>query len=413
MKKTLLIIVILFLIGMPVFSQNIDLSFYIHEYNRTDATVFDMLDILRAVRDENRTGIGEFYHNAITVFVQKLPNFYSNRERFAVEEASRLILRGLSAERHVDSASYIWTLLQYFNISSHQNDGLLMYEAIVALGLVDAKSYAVHIADLLTYYNERFDADAVTKGRIPRVALGCFSALENLKEPIGVKPVFYASIGWYDNDVKAQASNSLERLMSALDRDIIDVIISVIKDPFNGPIVKNAAWQALLRTGVSGTSKAKVAVAALEVSYTFVAQSYEARTTLRNLRMTAIDTIRLYGVEDEIVYPFLERTYREAFDTPNTDFEVLIEVVKTLQAIKTEQAVDLLTEFLRWNHSRRQSGPWGNVEKEIMVLLIPAIGATGTQSRTTLQLLFSISRNSLYTNDEQQLARNALAVLNR
>jgi len=413
MKRTIIIFVILLSIGMPVFAQ-MDISFYIHEYNRSDATVFDMLDLLRAVRDEERADNENWYYNAITVFIQKLPNFQNSaRERFAIEECSRIMLRGLAAEKN-DKASYqIWQLLEFFNISSYQNDGFLMFEAIVALGQVNARDYLVPLADLLTYYNERRNTDAHSKTRMQRVVPALFAALETLNDPYGVRPLFFATIGWYSNDINAQASSSLTRLMDSLGEVIGDIIIAIIQDPFNGPLPKNAAWQELLRTHVSETIKAKVAVAALEASYTFVSQSYESRILLRTMRMTSIDVIRAMGIQSDNVYAFLERAYREAFDTPNTDFEEIILVVRTLTAAKTDQAIDLLTEFLRWIHSRRQSGPWTHTEREIMYLLIQAIGSTGTQSRTALQLLFTISHSSMYTEAEQNLARDAINNLSR
>ena len=414
MKRTFIFVVIFLLIGMTVSAQGLDISFYIQEYNRSDATVFSMLDLLKAVRDEQRADNENWYYNAITVFIQKLPNFLgSARERYAIEECSKILFRGLAEEKNTTAAYQVWQLLQFYNISSYQNDGFMMFEAIVTLGQINARDYLVPLADLLTYYNERSATDAHSKTRMQRVVPALFAALETLDDIYGVRPIFFASIGWYDNSINAMASESLNRLMNSLGEVINEVIIGIIKDPFNFPRAKNAAWQELLRTQVSDSSKAKVAVAALEASYTFAAQSYEGRTLLRTMRMTAFDTVRTMGVEDDIVYAFLERAYREAFDTPNTDFEEIILVVRTLTAIKTESAVDLLTEFLRWAHARRQSGPWGHTERELIYVLTQAIGSTGTQSRTALQLLFTISRSTMYTEAEQEWANKALAELTK
>ena len=415
MKTTFILIVILLLFGtLPVFAQQgPDMSFYISEYNRSDATIFDMLDILRMVKDEQLTGIGDFYQNAIRVYIQRLPNFSNNRFRLAIEEAARLILQGLAAEKHTAAAPQIWFFIQYFDISQPPNDGFLMYEALVAMGKVGGKDYTQYIIDILEGYNARPTTDIEVKGRVERVMAGIISALEDLCDPSGVKPVFFASIGWYDTEIKKLASVSLIRTMEALGDVISDVISEIILDHFNLPPVKIAAWEELLRAHVSNSAKSKVATSAIEASYTFVATSRESQNTLRFMRMSAIDTIRVVGVEDDRVYPFLERTYREAFDTPNTDFEVIVTVVRALSGVKTEEAVDLLIEFLRGLHSRKRSGPWGVVERDIMAIVIPAIGSTGTQSRSAIQLLTVISTSSVYTNAEQNWARNALAVLRK
>ena len=411
MKRTFILIIILLLSGMTVFAQSPDMSFYTEEYNRSNATVYELLSVLQMVKDENLTGIGDFYQNAIGVFIQRLPNFSGNQDRVAVEEASRLLLRGLASEQHTDSASYVWLLIQYFDIASQQNDGYLMYEALVAMGQIDGKFYASHLAGLLESFNDRPTTDIMVKSKIQRVVPGIINALETLGEPIGVKPIFFSTIGWYDNDVKAIASSALGNLMDALGEIIPDIIIGILQDPFNTSTVKNAAWQEFTRINVSSASRARVAAAALEASYP--PTSRESQAFLRTMRLSAINAIRLTEVSDDSVYAYLERTYREAYETSNTDMESIIYVVRALSAVKTDEAVDLLTEFLRGIHSRRRSGPWGNIEREIMNILVQAIAATGTQSRTTIQLLTLIQGSSIYTGAEQSWARNALSILSR
>jgi|GEM_PF-338085 len=411
MKRTSLLIVFLLLAGMTVSAQNTDMSFYTREFNRSDTTIFELLDILQMVRDENTTGIGEFYHNAIRVYLRRLPNFGSNRERNAVEEAARLILRGLSTEKHTEAASYVWSFIQFFDIASVLNDGLIMYEALYTMGEIDGKMYASNIAAILDGYNERATTDQRVKSKVQRVVPGAVHALEVLAEPVGIRPVFFTSIGWYDPEVKAIASTALHNLMTANDEIIGDVISEVILNHFNLPNIKYTAWQEMLNSDTSNRAKSQVAMAAIEASYTFIASSAESQGLLRFMRLSAIDAIRQFGTENEAIYPYLERTYREAFETPNTDFEVIILVTRTLSALRTDEAVDLLTEFLRGLHSRRRSGPWGVPERDLMNIVIPAIASTGTQSRATIQLLTIISRNSLYTNAEQNWAGNALRIL--
>ncbi|MCL2210049.1 MAG: hypothetical protein FWC19_09835 [Treponema sp.] len=407
MKSKYKIFVVLLLTGMTIFAQAPDMSFYIEEYNRTNSTIFQMLDILQAVRDEKLTGIGSFYHDALKVYITRYPNFQHNHEREAIEEAARIILRGLAAEKYTEAAPQVWTLVQYFDIIHPQNEGLIMYEAYVTMGQIGGKEFAHYIAIHLQEFNNSATPDLHTKAEIQRVVPGAVNALEALREPVGVKPVFYASIGWYDADIKAIASQAFPNIVD----DPGEIIDEVIRDPFNGPSVKLTAWQEMLRTKASAASKAKVAATALEISYTFIAPSRESQSVLRTMRMSAIDTIRLMGVADDSVYAFIERTYREAFDTPNTDFEIITLIVRTLSTVKTDEAVDLLTEFLRGLHSRRQSGPWGIVERDIMQIVIPALAATGTKSRLSIQLLTVISRSSLYTGAEQIWARNALSAL--
>ena len=411
MKRTTIFIIILLLTGMTVFAQAPDMSFYTEEYNRNGATVFDLLDILKVVNDENFTGIGSFYQNAISVFIRALPNVSTSSERVAVEEAARLILRGLAAEKHTASAADIWFLIQYFDIARQENDGYLMYEALVAMGQVDAYDYAYHIAEILSGFNARATTNQELKSQIQRVVPGTVHALEALCVPIGVKPVLIASEGWYDTYIRDIASAALVNIIDALSEVIGDIVHDIIRDPFNNPNIKSKAWFELLHSRAPDDAKAKVAAAALEISYTFVGTTHENMNLFKNMRMSAIDAIRLYGVADDFVYPYLERTYREAFYTSNTDFPVIIQVSETLSAVKTDEAVDLLTQFLRQINIRRQSGPWGASERDIMRVLITAIANTGTQSTQTIQLLRIMQGSSNYTGAEQGWARSALTIL--
>jgi len=414
MKKIYVFIIILLVSGTTVFAQEPDLSIYWEEYNRSNATISEMLGVLKAVRDENQTGIGSFYRDAIRVFVQRLPNYTSNQDRLAIEEISSLLFRGLSAEKQTDAALYVWQLVHYFDISHRPNDGILMYEAIVTLGQIDAKDFASYIAILLERYNERSAVDPIYKSITQVVVPGTINALETLGEPVGVRPIFFASIGWYDNDLKAIASKALVNLMNKLGDTIGEIIIGIINDLFNSPSVKNAAWQEFLQTTtVSDEVKAKVASVALEASYTFITSSRESLAILRIMRVTAIDKIREVGIADETEYAFLERTYREALEGADTDYETIILVIRTLTAVNTEESVNLLTEFLRGLHYRKRSGLWGSRERDLISIIISAISTTGTQARPTIQLLTVIQNSAIYTIAEQNWARNALATLAR
>ena len=410
MKRALIIIVVLLFTGMAVFAQDTDMSFYFEEYNRTGTSVFDLLDILVAVKNDNLTGIGDFYHNAIVVFLQRLPNFATAPETVAIQEVSRLILRGLGAEKHTESAPYVWTLVEYYDVSQQHNDGFLMHEALVTMGQIGAVEYAPHIVTRMDYFSTHETPDIQTRRKLQLGLTGAISALEALHEPIGVKPVFFASIGWYDPDIRAIAAAAFPNIME----DPCDIVIELIQNPFNGPSVKLAAWRAMTGTRAPNSSKAKVAVVTVEMSYTYIANNREGQSILREMRMSAVDYFRtIREINDDAVYAFLERAYREGFYTNNYDTEIMMLVVKTLTAVATDRAVDILTSFLRELHTRRRSGPWGIAERQLMQYIIPSIGTTGTQSPVAIQLLSTIQSSSMYTGAEQNWARNALRALAR
>ena len=415
MKRIFIFNFILLLSGMTIFAQSPNMSFFTEEFSRSGATVSELQDILQVVRDQNLTGIGDFYYNAISVFIRRLPDFSGNQDRVHVEETARLLMRGLAAEKHTAAAPEIWFLLQYFDIASPQNDGYLMYEAFVAMGQVNAKSHAARIAVYLDSYNARSTTNEQIRTQIHRVAPGAINALEALCEPpegIGMKQVLIASAGWYESNVRNIASDSLIKMMEALGEVIGDIVNVIMRDPLNSITIKNTCWQELLRSRAPDTAKARVAAVALEQSYSFFTATFETQSAIREMRRTAIETIRVLGVTDDSVYTNLQRTYREAFVTTGTDFAEIERVVRALSAVKTDKAVDLLTEFLQGIHSRRRSGPWGAIERNIMRVLIEAIATTGTQSQNAHAILSLIQGSSNYTGAEQGWARSALTALN-
>ena len=408
MKSTLILALLLLALGMTISAQSPDMSYYIADYNRTDATVYDLLDIVQSVRDRNLSGIGYFYEHALRMLLYRLPNFNSPLERMAVQDTARIILRGLAAEKQTTAGPYVWSLIQEFDIVQERNDGLLMTEGIITLGEIGAVDYLPHIILRLDNFNADFTTDSHARRKIQMGATGAIAALEALGRPEGVRPVFFASIGWFDPEIRAIAAAAFPHIME----DPSEIVSEIIRSPFNDPSVKFAAWEKLLQSNAPDSSKANVAAIALEISYTYVTPYSEFQKYLTELRMSAIDAIRDYGVEDgSPVYAYLERTYREAYNTPTPDFGTIMRVISTLSAIRTDEAVEILTAFLREINTRRRSGPWGYLERDILRFIIPSIALTGTELPETMQLLTAIERSTAYTQAEQIWATTALRAL--
>ena len=408
------IILILLFAGMVIFAQgqDVNLDEYTAEFNRTDATIYDLLNAVEAVRDQNLTGIGDFYENALRMLLYRLPNYRAPLERQAVQEAARVIIRGLAAEKQTSAAPYIWRIIQEFDIVHQQNDVIVMTEGLIALGQIGAKDYLSHIILRLDNINAEQTADLYARRRLQMVATAAISALQALQEPEGVRSVFFASIGWYDPDIKALAVAAFPQIME----DPSDIVAEIIRNPFNDPLVKQAAWQRLLESNAPESSISRVAAVALETSYTYVTPIGEFQRPLREMRLSSIDTIRRFGINydddgEGLVYAYLDRTYREAYNSPTPDFGTIMMVVTALSSIRSDEAVRLLTGYLREINIRRRSGPWGYTERDIMRYIIPALAVTGTQLPETMQLLSAIGRSSLYTEAEQSWAANALRAL--
>jgi len=392
---------------MTVFAQSGDMSYYTDELNRAGATFLDRLHVLENVSSQNLTGIGEFYHDALKTLLNKIPDIKAKEEWDSNESSAKIILRALTAEKYAPAAPDIWPLVQYFDIVKDVNDGIAMQDAIVALGQTGDKNYVPHIVLVLDDCNTQQTPDVESRRRIQRAASASINALESLHDIDGYRPVFFAFVGWYDPAIRNLASNALPNIVD----DPGEVITDIIRDSTNNPSVKLRAWQEMLRTNAPDSSKAKVAAVALEMGWSYPTFNTALQRDSKIMRLSAIDTIRLLGAADDSVYVNMGKSYTNSFGSNNPDYEEIRKTIDALSAVKTDEAVALLSRFLRDLNERRRSGVWGDKERRCMQWVIPALGATGTKSPEARVLLTTIQSSQEYTGAEQGWARDALRQL--
>ena len=384
------------------------MSFFAQEFNRLDATFIERLEILEQVRDENLTGIGEFYHDALRVLITRLPDMRTIQDREAAEASARILARGLGEERFSAAAPELWHLVQFFNVVRYINDGFVMQYALTALGQINAQEFLPHLIQGLDDLNTQHTADIETRRRMHRAAVGYINALEALGDPAGFRPVFFVYTGWYDTPVRMMAYNALFNIAE----DPADVISQIIISPAHTPDIKYEALRVMLATNAPDSSKARVASVALNTGWTLVSPNPVFQRHLREMRKLAIDTIRRYGAYDDSVYVNLERSFRNNFVNPAPDFDEIRMTIHALSTLGTDRAVDMLLGYLRELHLRRRIGPWTvNRERQIFNWVILGLGASRTQSMEARMLLTTIQRSSEYTHTEQTWARDALRQL--
>jgi HEAT repeat protein len=405
--KRKIITILVFLIGMAVFAQNADLSFYTEELNRTGSTFLDRLHAIENVRDLNLTGIGEFYHGALKALINKIPDIKNKEDWDANENAARIVLQALIVEKYAPAAPEIWTLVEYFDIAHEENDGGAMQDAILALGQTGDQDYVYHIVLVLDDCNTHQTPDFESRRRIQRAAAACIISLEAMHAIDGYRPVFFAYIGWYDPSIRNMAHDALPNIVD----DPGDVIIDIIRDNINNSNVKLRAWQEMLRTNASDSSKAKVAAVALEMGWRYPTSNTALQRDSKLMRLSAIDTIRILGVADDSVYTNLDTSYHNNFATNNPDFDEMFRVVDALSAVKTDESVALLVKFINELNERRRGNVWSDKERRTMQYIVRALGATGTQSAEARFILTTISNSQEYTGAEQTWARDALRQL--
>ena len=425
MKRRLLLVFVFFF-GMAIFAQDAapaapvaastttarantgpDMSFYSQDYFRPTASFFTRYELLQEVQAANLTGIGEFYHDALKHLLAKIPDIKTGEDREFTDYSARIICKGLAAEQYTQAAPELWQLVQFADTVRSVNDGVLMQQALIALGQVGDTAYVSNIALRLDNFNNSQTSDFETKRRVQRGAVGCINALEALADPAGYKPVFYASIGWFDRAIQNIAYNALPSFMD----DPGDVISAIIQDSNNPPNVKHAAWQEMLRSDAPDESKAKVASTALAVGWSYITRDMNSQRIMREMRTSAMDTIARTGIVDDSVYVNLKKSYDQNFVNNTPDYNEIRMTINTLSTLATDEAVDLLSGFLGELNERRRSGPWDNRERNVFNWVVAGIGATKTESQDAKSLLTFIQRSQNYTPAEQTWARNALREL--
>ncbi|MCL2374001.1 MAG: hypothetical protein FWC65_02005 [Treponema sp.] len=407
MKRLIVAFLVLWFAGMQGFAQNVDMAHFEAEFSRLDATFVERLTILEVIRDAELDGIGEFYHGALRTLLARLPDIGTYAEQHAANAAARIIIQGLGAARHAPAASDLWHAVESFDIASGDHDGLVMQDALTALGQVGGRNYIPHVVERLNALNTMTLIDPEMRRRVQRAVIGSIDALEEFADVRGFRPVFFVSVGGYERAIQSRASIALPNIAE----DPGDVIADIIRDPSIVPAIKYVAWREMLRTGAPGESKARVAAVALDVGWTFATHIPAQQRDLRSMRISAIDTIRVLGVMDDSVYVNLERSYRNNFVNPAPDYEEIRRTLACLSAIGSDQAADILLDFLRELHLRRRVGPWGPRERQVFSWVVPSLGATRTQSQEARLLLATIERSQDYTGAEQGWARDALRML--
>jgi len=405
--KRKIITIFVFLIGMAVFAQSVDLSFFTDELNRTSGTFLDRLHVLENARDLNLTGIGQFYHEALKTLLNKIPDIKTKEEWDANENSSRIVLQALAVEKYKPAAPEIWAMVQYFDIAHDENDGGAMQDALIALGQTGDQDYVYHIVLVLDDCNTHQTPDAESRRRIQRAASACIISLEAMHAIDGYRPVFFAYLGWYDPSIRNMAHEALPNIVD----DPGEAIIEILRDNTNNSNVKLRAWQEMLRTNSPDSSKAKVAAVALEMGWKYPTSNTALQSYSKLMRLSAIDTIRILGVASDSVYADLDRSYTNNFSTNNPDFDEIFRTVDALAAVKTDGAIGLLVKFLSGLNDRRRSNIWSDKERRTMQYIIQALATTGTQAPEARMILLTIQSAQQYTGAEQGWARDALSKL--
>lgn len=288
-----------------------------------------------------------------------LSQYRSNRNTYDDWEIlTRSIIGELGDLKAVSGAAVIWDVVETAEVP------LLKAEALIALGNIRAMRYAPDIAVILRNlnFNTRSDRNAAELE-----AYGAVAALDKLKVAEGFEPLFYASIGWYQDRVTAYAAEALRSVSDDPIPSFTDVL--VLAADYS---VKRKALDMALETDSPANSKISIVVSALSEGLKYSENDYERRRQLANLRMDAITAM----ITLDQSTPELPRLLDKAITEGEVDEQLI--AIQALGVDGSDAAAEILARRLSEYNERQASGLAVNQEEIILVRqLIFAIGESG------------------------------------
>jgi hypothetical protein len=178
----------------------------------------------------------------------------------------------------------------------------------------------------------------------------------------------------------------------------------VVRGPAYPPATKLMALTNMEASRASSDqSKSSVALAALTAGWNVNTSNTRQQRDLATMRKTAIDMIGRYKTSDSTVYQQLVNSYERGID-----LEEKLAAIKTLEALKTDDAAAKMNGFLSDLNKEQKAGALRAEGNNLVRALIPAIGAVGkSSSQAELKLVAA----SNWPSAVNTLAQDALRQL--
>ncbi|GHV76176.1 hypothetical protein AGMMS49942_09970 [Spirochaetia bacterium] len=347
-----------------------DLEIYTYLYDNA-GTSTEKLDILQVLQAQKLTGTGEFYARAFNQLVNQATTI-PVAEQGAANDLAQTLAALIGDEKYATSAPDLWRAYGAF-----PNAPLVKAECLISLARVEAKEFLPQIVQVLRDLNVplRGSEEAEAKGYVVR---GAILALEKYRDISGYMPVFDISVSGYPKRILDLAKGALPVILE----DPSELLTAqVIRGSGYGSSAKVIALQVIEASNVPQSSKAVAAAAALEAGWGAQPTATRERTEIVTLRKTSIGMIGRYGVSDPVVYPLLERSYKQGSDDNEK-----IGAIQTLAAVATDDSAQQLSSFLTILVGRVRDKTNTEADERMIRAIIPAIGMTGkAQGKTALQ----------------------------
>ncbi|KPJ88938.1 MAG: hypothetical protein AMS17_03735 [Spirochaetes bacterium DG_61] len=283
------------------------------------------------------------------------------KEKVIQNDLRILVVRELGDLKVADASDEI------FRVVRDAEDPYLKEEALIALGNVGAREYALNISLILRNLSVYRGEDVAAEEAL---ANGCIYALEKFRDPVGFLPVFYASTAGFSRRITENAERALVNMVEDPSEFLTGLILT--ESSFE---VKLQGLRAERRSGAPENRKFEIATQALNEGLINKPVDQDEETTLRELRRVALEVFIEIEEKNDKPVPLIE----QVFYLNGGDDSEKIYAIEALKSIDTEEAAAALARYLAYQNDRQASGVTAK-DNRIVIATIRALGSMSSKT---------------------------------
>ncbi len=381
------------LFGTNVFAQQDVSAVWARLYDRA-TTLEQKYQVLQSIIEQHSRDMIPVLQRALDEQIRALRTPRSRTERELAYTITKMAVKELGRLKATESAPYVWEVVNAVD------DPFLKGEAIIAVGKMGARNYAEELALMLRNIN--FNYDEIENQRDNEIiAYALVMALERLKQPVGYKPVFFASSGWYSS--RSGVKDLAEDALSSMVDDPTDQLAEIMVDEGDYNI-KLHALTAALESKAPDENKAKVAALGFKEGIRNTDKNKKERYALKDLRIQSLNAVSRLENKDQTTLPVMEEMVMGYRKDRIYDEDEMLAVLNALGSFQNDEAAKILTEFLGYLTNRREGRPTDSLR--IAKATIIALGQT--KSQIGMEELNMVIISPYWENSVRRLAKEAL-----
>ena len=352
--------------------------------------------IMTSIIEQKDKALEPVVINALDELLNEQRNISGTTNIYQYERLIEIIIIALGDLKAIDASD------QLVRAFRQLDNEYIKAKAIMAIG----KSGITDNIEELTTYLRNFNIGALTlpdQQKLNTLVYALIYALERLKSEVGFEPVFFASIGNYQREVRERAKDALLNMTE----DPSAMIQSIIREYDDFEI----KYEALLVEEQSSAGESGKELAAVEAIRQFLeknpdnAREKNYRSSLLIMASNILSGLGAIG--DEAIAYFnrilVDYTKYKLYST-----DEILAVLNAMSRNKSDANALALSNFLKFQTDQREEGLALN-DSRIVKTTIAAIGDTGNNA--AMEELLRISFSETWESSVKRDANSAMEKL--